>query len=297
VTSQDRKARSHWMQRHPGTVKRLLDGRLEIYLLHLDGRLERALADYIRRHHARFRGIEQVTRLFTEQEASALPSAQPTDSPPFYVLCPYGNQLFGRRAAYSEALGSLNAGEETAKGVCPQCGRGLGMLTWFPPHRIKLSSTRYPDILWGAACLMVSGRFRQLYEKAGLTGIVRFDPPAEIVKVGRKPVARVEPPPPDYHNVTYIHGAADLDDQLSGARRDRVSCGFCRPSIAAVKQVVLRPGSWSGADLFEAFGFPGSILVSDRFKQWVDDHALTGAELIPAQQYYFDWDADRRWPH
>jgi hypothetical protein len=207
----------------------------------------------------------------------------------FYVLRPVGDRRFGTRCAYADVLDPHNVGSNTENGVCPVCGGGLGMLPWLPPHRIALSSARYPDFLWGAGFdLMVSARFRDLYVDAGLTGITQIDPPAEIVRVGRKPIAQADQRLPDYHNVRYVRGGADLDDERSDARRLLVRCERCRPSITAVQRVVLKAGSWNGFDVFEAFGLPGHILVSERFKALVDEHGLTNAALTAAEEYRLD---------
>jgi hypothetical protein len=204
----------------------------------------------------------------------------------FYVLRPYGDQRFGTRFAFADILDPAIIGKQQEHGFCPCCGEGLGPLPWLPPHRIKLSNKRYPDFLWGAGFdLMVSDRFRRLYEAAKLTGITRFDPPAEIVRVGRRKLWEVHPRPPDYHNVVYLHAGADLDDEASEATRPPGKCPCCRQNIDGFERIVLRPGSWTGADLFEALGLPGQRLVTERFKQLVEEHGLLGVDVIPALQY------------
>src|SRR5689334_3109417 len=107
----------------------------------------------------------------------------------FYVLLPLGGKKLGRTFAFADVEDPQIIGEEDPQNVCPRCGDGLGLLPWLPPHRIALSSQRYPDFLWGVGFdLMVSDRFKQLYRAAGLQGIGHFDPAAEITRVGRRPV-------------------------------------------------------------------------------------------------------------
>jgi hypothetical protein len=204
----------------------------------------------------------------------------------FYVLRPYRDQLFGTEFAYADVLDPQNVGSNAQNGVCPCCGSGLGMLPWLPPHRVKLSSTRYPDLLWGAGFdLMGSERFRESYVDAGLQGIVKFDPPAEIAKIGGRTVPELRNPPPRYYNTRIVHDGADLDDSLSGARRPKGLCKCCRQSITAVDRVVFRDGSWNGADLFFALGFPGHLVASNRLKEMIEEHGLTNAAFIPAEDY------------
>jgi hypothetical protein len=209
-----------------------------------------------------------------------------------YVLQPIGGEKFGALFAYAEVADPQNVGEREENGVCPRCKSGLGLLPWLPPHRIELTSTRYPDLLWGAGFdLIVSSRFRRHYEAAGLTGITQFDSPAEIVSIGGKPASRVQPPPPEYHNIRYLHGSGELDDERSGAIRSEGLCDYCRQGIDKVDRVILRPGSWTGADFFEAYGLPGHLLVSEKLKDLIESHQLTNAELIPAEEYQFDMEA------
>ena len=164
------------------------------------------------------------------------------------------------------------------------------MLPWQPPYRAKLSSRKYPDFLWGSGFdLIVSGRFKQLYEAANLSGIRQFSGPVEIVKVGRLPAFEVTPPPPEYYNIDIQHGAASLDDRASGAIRGVVLCPYCRPDTDGVKRVILEEGSWNGADLFYAYGLLGVILTSERFRLLVVENSLSNAELVPADQYRFQF--------
>jgi len=95
----------------------------------------------------------------------------------FYVLEPDGGLLFGTKWAYADQMDPVRRGEGDD---CPVCGGPIGGLRWLPPHRIKLSSAKpekWGDILWGAGfLLMVSDRFKMIYEAEGLTGITVFHP-------------------------------------------------------------------------------------------------------------------------
>jgi hypothetical protein len=122
-----------------------------------------------------------------------------------------------------------------------------------------------------------------------MTGLVQIDPAAEVLRVARR---RVTDPSalPIYHNVEHCLSGADLDDRRSGVRRMRVECKTCRsPGWEALRRVQLRDGSWTGEDVFSALGLPGLTLVSERFASMVLKHALTNAELIPAEDFAFDF--------
>jgi hypothetical protein len=207
-----------------------------------------------------------------------------------FVLRPVGGR-FGRKFAYAEQVDPVLLGDSRDQGVCPCCGDGLGMLPWLPPHRIALSSSRYPDFLWGGGFfLLVSQRFRELYETSDLAGITRFDPPAEVVRVGAKSPLELRTHPPTYFNVWYERSGGNLDDRQSRARRPKVLCNCCRQDLTAIERVVLKPSTWAGYDLFAALGLPGHILVTERFRKNILEHTLCGAEMIPAGEYHFDFD-------
>jgi hypothetical protein len=208
----------------------------------------------------------------------------------FYVLKPKGGR-FGTKWAYGEAANPEKIGG-TASQRCPVCGAGMGMLQWLPPHYLQLSSAKpekWGDFLWGTVFpMMVSGRFKTLYESEHLSGITTFYPPATIVHAGRKKTRDLPFNLPTYHLVDVVWNGANLDDELSGVVRKRLECEYHRGAVEVVEQIVLEANSWTGADIFEARGLPGRILVSERFKQVVDQHNLTNVFLVPAEKYTYD---------
>jgi len=206
----------------------------------------------------------------------------------FYVLKPEG-MMFGTKWAYGEIAKPDYTGDADQ---CPVCGAAVSMLRWLPPHRLKLSSAqphKWGDFLWGAGFpLMVSNRFKMAYETTGLTGITHFYPPAEIVRVGKQKAGDLPRNLPEYSLVDILWNGANLDDARSGALRKRMTCDFHRNAVEAIEHIVLEPGSWTGADVFEARGLPGRILVSERFKDMVESYNLKNVRLIPADKYAYD---------
>ncbi len=117
----------------------------------------------------------------------------------FYVLEPEGGELFGTKWAYG-AVAKPHVTEDIGQ-RCSGCQETAGPLVWLPPHRIELSSAKpekWGDFLWGAGFeLVVSARFKTVYETERLIGIRQFHPPAEIVRVGKKrqEICRLRFPP------------------------------------------------------------------------------------------------------
>ena len=207
-----------------------------------------------------------------------------------YVLRPWGNQRFGRKYAFAEVDDPQIVGDNRENGVCPTCGGGLGNRPWMPPQRAKLSRGALPDFLWGAGFdLALSAQVVELYGSHGLSGLLRVDPPIEIVNATELRQATIIGGAPVYHNVLYAHGGADLDDARSGARRPQGLCSRCRAGIERLDRVIIKPGTWTGCDIFSAFGLDGAILVTSRFAALIAEHELTNGQLIPAEDYHLDF--------
>lgn len=208
----------------------------------------------------------------------------------FYVLESEGGR-FGTKWAYADVLDPYHT--EAIGPRCPGCGETVGSLVWLPPHRIKLSSAKpekWSDLLWGAGLdLMVSERFKQIYEQEELRGVVRFWPFAEIARMGTKKAGDLTPKTPHYYHVEIVWDGANLDDVVSGIVRRRVNCEYCRSGyIERYEGIMIEPGSWRDVDIFKARGLPGVIIVSERFAEVASKHKFRNVQLIPADKYAYD---------
>lgn len=217
----------------------------------------------------------------------------------FYVLEPDGGLLFGTKWAYADQVDPVRFGEGDN---CPVCGGPIGGRRWLPPHRIKLSSARsekWGDILWGAGfLLMVSDRFKTIYEAEGLTGVTTFHPPAEIVRVGRGKTGDLPPSLPQYHLIEIVWNGANQDDIASEVvREEAVRCSYCRVGGNPRRQqrIVLEQESWTGVDIFTPRGAPVKIMVSERFKQVAETYCLKNIWLIPSEKYAYDMHRPGLW--
>lgn len=210
----------------------------------------------------------------------------------FYVLEPDDGLIFGTKWAYSQRLEPSKSSDPLH---CPVCNRMVTLYRWIPPIRLTLSSSKtakWGDVVWGSSYLLVSGRFKQIYEREGLTGVTKFHEPAEIVKVGTKKMSDlVGVALPIYHAIEIEWGAAALDTVASGVvwkYPERNICAHCQTGIKAKQErVVIKEGTWNGADIFTPRGGPTEV-VSQRFKEVVDQYNLTGMWLIPAEKWAYD---------
>jgi len=69
---------------------------------------------------------------------------------------------------------------------------------------------------------------------------------------------------------------------------DRPICLVCRQGqlLKRWKRVVIDAGTWTGEDVFYARGMPGTILVSERFKEVCERHGVQNAAFLPAEECF-----------
>lgn len=176
---------------------------------------------------------------------------------------------------------------------CPACGGCIGSLTSLPPYNIELElwDTGYGDIAFGPGNhILVSERFKILWEEHGLTGLDGFALVSvkELIKH-----VRFEASPPEYYLTSVVQSEAAIDQIQSGFEwesGEEPKCDHCRlGGIKRWKRIVLEPNTWSGENIFRPRGLSGTIMVDQRFKEFVDQFKITNCCLIPAEEYAHDF--------
>jgi len=174
---------------------------------------------------------------------------------------------------------------------CPKCGRPLGMLLWLPPYRLELETwgRDYGDVSRTGDNLVVSHRFVHMYQDAALKGLAHFEPVQVLRLIHRR--GRPKEAPPSYFTATVPQSQTTVDQEASGYvwKDDSEWCRVClrRRIIIRYERVIIKPETWAGEDIF----FPRGgrmIVVSDRFREAFERHALRGAICIPAEDYGYD---------
>jgi len=194
----------------------------------------------------------------------------------------------------TDAVTDYLSADGTRRGAaprCPVCHGYIGGKPRLPPMRFELETwgERFGDLAFGPNTdVLISERVRDAFLASGLTGFSGYTP-AEIVKVvarrGKVPV-----PMPAYFAVVAGRSRAAIDDLASGMDYvTRWTCDECRiGNHIRLRRLALEPGTWSGEDVFIARGLPGTIIASERFKQFCDQHAFSNCVLIEAERFHFD---------
>jgi len=212
----------------------------------------------------------------------------------FYVIKPEEGIRFGRKWAYAEIMEPINKIEAER---CPVCGVPIGFYKWMPPYRIYLSSVKsqkWGDFIWGAGfSLLVSENFKRIYTEENLTGIEKISIPVEIGKMGNRKLANLPTLLPIYHLIYVPWGLVNQDDEkskLNHEQPEKIKCPYCRRGQSWRKQqgIIIDENSWHGEDIFKPRGSPFELLVSERFKQVVENYRLKNIWFIPAENYCYD---------
>jgi hypothetical protein len=209
-------------------------------------------------------------------------------SPRFFVLTE--GELGSRYDVDAEKADPVNRGDAP---LCPRCGTAIGLLKWLPPYRVNLElhGQELGDFIKSSAyAFLISERFAEAFRAEGLTGLTGFHP-VEIVRVrSRKRRAGKSLTVPHYFVVSTPYGPGAVDLVLNRVRTVRPpTCPECRSGgINAINGFVLEPGTWGGEDIFRPRGMTGRLVVSERFKDFAERHALTNVVLTPTEQFVWD---------
>jgi hypothetical protein len=214
----------------------------------------------------------------------------------FYLL----NQTpTGRNAAAS--IDALTA-DGTKYGDAPRCeacGDFLGMRPWLPPYRVELETwgSEFGDLAFPTADdILVSLRFKQLWEREGLVGLSGFEP-VEVVKVRRHRKFRGDPPP--YFKAAVVLSRAVVDNVASAVElEEQPMCPVCQlgSGIKRWKAIIIKPETWNGEDIFQ-LRWVGGFYVTNRFKEFCEANDIKNAVLIPAEEYghdFYPWEKKSR---
>ncbi|ASS77105.1 hypothetical protein CIG75_03975 [Tumebacillus algifaecis] len=51
------------------------------------------------------------------------------------------------------------------------------------------------------------------------------------------------------------------------------------------QNVVIDEDTWDGIDVFKPIGLPGTIVVTERFRDFAELHGFTNLKLVPSTEY------------
>jgi hypothetical protein len=162
--------------------------------------------------------------------------------------------------------------------LCPSCGARVGAKTWCPPFSVRLIGQQAGDLCCGACPqFLVSRRFMEAWERSGLKGMEIAEDPVEICPSEGLPEITT-----DYNVAFPAHSITRLDEAASGLEIYKlVGCDECRVAQRKkVDRLRIDERTWAGEDIFYPSGLYGHLVVTDRFRLFVEDHSFTNFEFI-----------------
>ena len=194
---------------------------------------------------------------------------------------------------WSDTMEPIHIGESTDRQRCPVCGKGVGKLPWLPPFRATLRAygKQLGDVAFDGMDILVSETFRLAWIEAQLKGIDTFHP---LERIRVRP-ARLGKKTPTYYYVKSQHFGTRVDLTRSLIEYDRpFTCMTCMEAgVDSIRGFAIDESSWTGEDLFIAWGMPGTLIVTDRVRQLRDDYDLKNVTLTPIEKFF--WDPYFRW--
>lgn len=200
----------------------------------------------------------------------------------FYVI---SNPLFDdEKFSYGEEV-SLKVGDYEK---CIKCGSPISMREWLPPLKVRLSKSLIGDFIFGTfSTFLVSKSFKLNYEKYNLSGINDFILVDCIqIKGNRKKINR------KYYYAKISISNIKIDEESSKIEREgKIKCSECKNGsiIKSFKGLFFYNNTWKGNDIFIPMGLPGTIIVSDKFREFIDINGYTNIKLTPSQLYVPPW--------
>lgn len=202
----------------------------------------------------------------------------------FYVL---ENMSFTSSYAYGEKGEPVHRGDPD---YCPVCGSPMTWKRWLPPKSVILEKPKYGDFVYGTFdSFLVSENFKLKYENSGLKGIINFDE-VKIHKV-RRLRRNSDNLPPKYYHVEIKISATKVDEKRSNfIWDDPPSCDYCRSGTLRSRDgFIIDEFTWTGEDIFYCQGYWGTVVVNERFKEFLQENQFTNYKLIPDREYRIDW--------
>ncbi len=208
----------------------------------------------------------------------------------FYVL----GDLRTNAWTYQAFAGRMKATDVGEAPECPVCGDVIGMLPWIPPYHVEITihGNRLGDIIRSTGRnLLVTDRFRNAWETDGLRGIETFSP---LERIRVRP-ARFGKKTPTYFHVAVHHFGTQVDVERSLIEyTGPLTCPKCKGGdVATVRGFAIDESSWTGEDLFYAWGADSSFIVTDRVREMRDKYGLTNMNMTPVEEYL--WDPLNQW--
>ncbi|HCJ01519.1 MAG TPA: hypothetical protein DHV31_01370 [Clostridiales bacterium] len=161
--------------------------------------------------------------------------------------------------------------KEDETSYCPKCKRMSFGLNWYPPYKIEVYKRNIGDIVLGTSSIIVSNKFKDVYEQNRLTGIKEFCRIEAVKGKGIKDEIEL-------YYVKLNRYDVPIDYEKSEMKGDDVGwqCDLCEPNGELIRYVNgIYFKEEFPADIFYIYAFGNGIFLSERFIRVMESNGIT----------------------
>jgi hypothetical protein len=160
------------------------------------------------------------------------------------------------------------------------------MRKWLPPHAIRVSRYRVGDIIVGTFVnIIVSSRFKFLFEQSKLKGIESFHPVAVYL---RKDLVDEEYFYPAIEMSNFLVDLTKSGFEFEGSKR----CSACQKGGSVIRKwkgIIFERPEEIDLDIFNIKVLGETPIVSQRFYDFAVEHQFSNLAMIDASKYGTTW--------
>jgi len=212
--------------------------------------------------------------------------------------------LFDRFYALYDPIEPLNRSEDDSF-LCPECGYILVWTKWVEPRGVRLSKPLFGDVVFDSDDMLVSQRFKDLYEESDLKGITAFHK-LDKVLVSRNTKKQLEPPTYYYIEVAVANAIFDPEkttalplgrnkknyDIREGVKRCRLCHPYNYDTMAHIKGFGIKYLDDNLLDIFAIYPRAKEKHFSQKFVDWALENNITNfkGKIIRTEDYTEVWE-------
>lgn len=164
---------------------------------------------------------------------------------------------------------------------CESCGKSIGQREWLMPYRAMISKKNVGDVVFGSIFpFLLSKKACHVFSDEKIKG---FKSLTKVEILNRKT---------ELFLPVLSRGSLLVDESSSCFKRDnREVCPVCHigGTVIYFKNLIPIKGSWDDLDVFILAQLPGTIIVSERFVNVVENGRLTNFLFTPLLEYKCPW--------
>jgi hypothetical protein len=169
--------------------------------------------------------------------------------------------------------------------ICKECGYPISMLEWLPPYEINVSKKSLGDFIFGTHVgFIVSKKFKNQFEQTNLKGLDSFK------KVDLYYRNQLLPEEYYYPEITLLTAFVDIN-RISF--EEKYLCNTCQKGSSILSRIngitFINPVEISDDVFFTSAIGQSTVIVSQNFKDFIEENGFTNVKLIEASKY--EWDS------